>query len=546
MSAADLGMVRRWLADHSAIEGLTIEARPTQQLHDTYFDTDDWRIHRAGFALRVREDSGKDEATLKALRSARTDAADRREVSEPLESGGREALEQSTGPVGARVHAVAGEHPLHALFEVRTLRQRFAVRSQEQSDDLGEIALDETVISRPEGEPQASLQRVEVEALGEAHGPLEKLVKVLRNECALEPTAEGKYVVGLKSVGLAPPSGPQFTPTTIDASMRADEVALAALRRHLSAWVAHEPGARLGDEPEDLHDLRVTARRMDATLSMFAPYLPAPLARARGTLKDLLGVLGAARDFDIQLGELAEFSRQLPEAERAAVEPLRRHLESQRIRARERMLRALDSAATRRWIEKLTLAVVQPSSAPEPEKKAMAAAVAPELVRARFRKLRKAIRGLGEQASMEDYHAVRGRTKKLRYALESVAVMYGKPADEMLRSLRRLQDRLGIQQDAHVAKNQLLAVAADPPKGLPSETLFLMGRLAERHAVAAVGAAKRVDKAWRKVRGRRWKALRLKLEEPRARARVLLEESGPTAATDLAVGAAPPLQTGNA
>jgi CHAD domain-containing protein len=208
------------------------------------------------------------------------------------------------------------------------------------------------------------------------------------------------------------------------------------------------------------------------------------------------------------------------------------------------MLRALDSAATRRWIEKLTLAVVQPSSAPEPEKKAMAAAVAPELVRARFRKLRKTIRGLSERASMEDYHAVRGRTKKLRYALESVAVMYGKSADEMLRGLRRLQDRLGIQQDAHVAKNQLLALAADPPKGLPSETLFLMGRLAERHSVAAGGAAKRVDKAWRKLRGRRWKALRLKLEELRARAPVSLEEAGSTAAT--VTGAEPAPQTGNA
>ena len=37
MSATDLGMVRRWLADHSAIEGLTIEARPAQQLHEIVF-----------------------------------------------------------------------------------------------------------------------------------------------------------------------------------------------------------------------------------------------------------------------------------------------------------------------------------------------------------------------------------------------------------------------------------------------------------------------------------------------------------------------------
>jgi hypothetical protein len=168
------------------------------------------------------------------------------------------------------------------------------------------------------------------------------------------------------------------------------------------------------------------------------------------------------------------------------------------------------------------------------------------LSRTRFRKLRKAFRGLTEHASMEDYHAVRGRAKKLRYAIESVAVMYGKPADEMLRTLRRLQDRLGIQQDAHVAKNRLLALAAAPPKGLPSETLFVMGRLAERHSAAAASARKGVAKVWRKVRGRRWKALRLKLEELRDRARVSHETCVPTTELQPAAGPELPPNAANA
>ena len=52
---------------------------------------------------------------------------------------------------------------------------------------------------------------------------------------------------------------------------------------------------------------------------------------------------------------------------------------------------------------------------------------------------------------MEAYHEVRGQVKKLRYALEAVAAIYGKPADEMLRALRRWQEKLGVQQDAAVA-----------------------------------------------------------------------------------------------
>src|SRR6185437_2177057 len=97
------GVVRRWLGRHSILDGLAIERLSTQQLHDTYLDTPDWRIFRAGFALRLRDKQGKAEATLKGLRSARKDVADRRELTEPLPDGGIKALALASGPVGSRV-----------------------------------------------------------------------------------------------------------------------------------------------------------------------------------------------------------------------------------------------------------------------------------------------------------------------------------------------------------------------------------------------------------------------------------------------------------
>src|SRR5882762_4095833 len=86
LASTDLGPVRRWLADHGTIGGLVLEPRSTQQIFDTYLDTDDWRIHRAGFALRIRSESGKAEATLKSLHSASAEVADRRDLSETLEN----------------------------------------------------------------------------------------------------------------------------------------------------------------------------------------------------------------------------------------------------------------------------------------------------------------------------------------------------------------------------------------------------------------------------------------------------------------------------
>ena len=163
LASTDLESVRRSLDDHGTIDGLVLEPRPTLKIFDTYFDTDDWRIHRAGFALRIRSESGRSEATLKSLHSNSTEMADRREVSETLAAAGSESIAQSTGPVGTRVHAVSGAHRLQPLFEVHTSRQRYAVLDDKQP--LGEIALDETVISRPQGEAQTSIKRVEVEAL---------------------------------------------------------------------------------------------------------------------------------------------------------------------------------------------------------------------------------------------------------------------------------------------------------------------------------------------------------------------------------------------
>lgn len=292
--------------------------------------------------------------------------------------------------------------------------------------------------------------------------------------------------------------------------MAAGEAALAEVRRLLGAWLAHEPGARLGADPEELHQLRVTARRIDATLSLFKQHLPPALVRARAKAKSLLRSLGATRDLDVQLAGLNAYCEELPEEERQALEPLKERLTIERARARAKMLRALDSEPTRRWIQTLNAATEAPPAAND-SGAATIAAVMPQRVRRRFRRLRKAVRRLRADSSMEDYHRVRRRAKQLRYALESGLSPYGKPADELLKALRRMQDKLGAYQDAHMARTHLNALAADPACALPPATLFHMGRLAEHHARVTSEARSTVTRSWRKVRGRRWKALRARL-----------------------------------
>ncbi len=328
-----------------------------------------------------------------------------------------------------------------------------------------------------------------------------KVVSIGRESAADRGTDEAQAAVS----AAAPPP-----PPSQDGSAEVGEAALAEVRRLLAVWRVHEPGTRLGNDPEELHQLRVTARRLDATLSLFKQYLPAPLLRARKTAKALLRSLGATRDLDVQLEGLKAYRETLPETERLALEPLNERLTHERARSRVRMLRALDSEATRRWLQVWTAAAEAPPEDAGSDTVTVAA-VMPSRVRRRFRRLRKAVRRLQADSSMDDYHKVRRRAKQLRYALESGAFMYGKPADEMLKALRRMQDKLGAHQDAYMARTHLGALAADPACALPPPTLFLMGKLAEHHARLTCATRATVTRSWRKVRGRRWKALRARL-----------------------------------
>jgi CHAD domain-containing protein len=367
-----------------------------------------------------------------------------------------------------------------------------------------------------------ALDNLDSESIRQPTSSIETRVEPVRGASAL------LHAIVLDQTVISPPHREprvSFAPTEIDASMTVVEVALANLRRYLNAWHLHEPGARQGDDPEELHDLRVAGRRLDAILRQFKAYLPAPLVRIRATLKIVLRALGSARDLDVALIELAAFCRGLPQSEQDSVEPLRRHLVSESGRARAHMLRVLDSIWVQKNLQDLTSLLSAPSAASELSSPEMVVNAAPSLIRRRYRKLRKNADLLTPDSSMVAYHEVRGRAKRLRYALEAVAVIYGKPANALLRELRRWQEKLGAQQDAAVASRRLKALAGAPPEALPPETLppetlppetlFLMGRLAEHYSSAAMRARKLSAKGYRRVRGR-WKELRLRLKDSAA------------------------------
>ena len=61
----DLRSIDGWLEERPSAFGLAVVPAETKRLTDTYYDTEDWRFYRAGYALRVRRDGKGVEATMK-------------------------------------------------------------------------------------------------------------------------------------------------------------------------------------------------------------------------------------------------------------------------------------------------------------------------------------------------------------------------------------------------------------------------------------------------------------------------------------------------
>jgi CHAD domain-containing protein len=279
--------------------------------------------------------------------------------------------------------------------------------------------------------------------------------------------------------------------------------------------LAKEPGARLGDDIEELHDMRVATRRLRAGLSLFAEALPATAQSLREELGWLGRVLGAVRDLDVQVEQLDAWLAEVPETDRDALEALRALLRHQRAQARTAMLEALDSRRYQLLLDRLRRMLVRRRPPRTDAAATLALAVAPELIERHFRRLRKAARRIARDSSASDYHRVRIRAKRLRYALEFLADLYPEGTRPLLRRLVALQDILGQHQDADVTITRLRTLADEHGADLGPTTIFSMGEIAGRYREEMTALQDRFPPAYERITGKPWKQLRALLEQHR-------------------------------
>jgi triphosphatase len=528
LDALDLRPVERWLAafprvvpgrSESATVLLTVVAQPVKRTVDVYLDTADWRIGRAGFVLRIRHLAEQREVTLKDTAPAVGGLRRRIEVTEPLPAGGLHAL-GSQGPVGRRLRALAGDAPLNHLLEIRTRRRPYRLCMDDTV--LAEVDLDDTIIVVGDDEYPVRMRRVEVEADPEWVDLLTPLVDQLRQECGLQSAILSKFEVGLLAAGLRIPPQPDLGPTTLGPDPTVGDVAYAVMRRNLAAMLAHEGGTRLGEDIEHLHDMRVATRRLRAALALFAGVLPGHARRLGTEMGWLAGELGAVRDLDVQLERLEGWRHELPPDDAGALGDLDRVLQREREVARDNLLASLDSERYALLVSEFSTMVRrglgQKSARQTAAARAPAAAVVPGLILARHRSAASAARRARRSGDPADFHRLRIRCKRLRYALEFVSEIYDGRTKGFVRRIVRLQDCLGLIQDSQVAAGRLHSLVMTEDAGLSPAAVFAMGGVAERYRRDAERLAAMVPEYLRALKGPQWRKLKTLMERRRLEA----------------------------
>jgi len=223
---------------------------------------------------------------------------------------------------------------------------------------------------------------------------------------------------------------------------------------HFAQMVLHEAGTRLGEDIEELHDMRVATRRMRAAFEVFRdafePKAVKPLFKG---LRATGRALGRVRDLDVFIEKAQQYLDTLPQEQRSGLEPLLVLWENERQDDREKMLEHLNSEDYANFKRKFLKFVSTPGAGARP-----VSATSPQLVQhivpALIYTRLAAVRAYGpilESATIQQLHSLRIEFKKLRYTLEFFREVLGEETGELIEQIKNLQDHLGDLNDADVA-----------------------------------------------------------------------------------------------
>lgn len=458
------------------LDGVAAVSAPiVHELDATYYDTADGRLGRAGIALRRRHGGADEGWHLK-------------------ESVGKHERLETHAPLGA----VDGEVPeaLAALVRSRTRdRQLFPtarirnsrtarVLLDNEATALAEVADDRVTGTDLGRDHTTSWREVEVELID---GDGELLAAAAEHLIAAGATASAWDSKLGRTLDVA---HVEDEPIELGDESTAGDVVMAHLAEQVRTLVRYDPLVRQ-DAEDAVHKMRVATRRLRSALATFRRMLERTATDpARDELKWLAGILGAARDAEVIHARLGELLEAEPAGERLApvTERVRSTMEARHAAAHRDVVVTLDGDRYLRLLDDLDAvaggSALRTDRADRPAGKELA-----KSVRRSFGRWRDEVAKVKEIDDVgggddEQLHEVRKAAKRVRYAGEAVAPIFGggggdggrsSKAKRLAERMETLQESLGAHQDAIVVQRVVVGLADDARAA--GEDTWTYGRL---------------------------------------------------------------------
>jgi CHAD domain-containing protein len=465
------------------VPGAVAHDEGTQRTVASYYDTPDLRLARWGCSLRYRTGDGW---CVKLPMVGEDDAMVRDE----------RAFEGAPGtpPEGALdlVRAYVRTAPLGLAVRLRTVRHRLTVAAGD-AGPLAEVVDDE--VSVLDGRRVAGrFREVEVELASDADDAVLGALTIRLEAAGGSRSGKGlpKFVRALLPRSLEPPEI-LSTETGPDSSVR--DVIRSSIASSVERMLRHDAGVRLGEDPEDVHKARVATRRLRCDLRTLAPLLDEGwTTHLRAELGWYGAELGRVRDLDVLRERMLGQIRRLSDLDVDAAPKLLERVRTERDAARAALMSGMREP---RYVALLDLVVsaaldplVQPEVAARSARRLMGT-----LMRRPWHHLEETCGDLDASSTDAALHEARTRAKRVRYAAEALAPVFGKPARRFAERAIDLQTVLGAHQDAVQAITWLRAQAG----GTATRVAFVAGELAgiERQAQSEARAA--WPDAWRRL-----------------------------------------------
>lgn len=443
-------------------------------LETVYYDTPDLRLARWGYSLRRRVGEGW---TLKWPPVASDALLAREELTFATED------EQPPKEALRLLRVCVRRATVTWMARLSTVRRR--VRIQTAVGVLAAEVVDDLVTVLDDG---LQFRQVEVE-IGPAADDhlLGSVLARLKAAGAGEPDPTPKHIRALGPAAAAPP---EVVPVQLPGKPDASDVVQRAIAGSIDDLFRHDPGVRLGNDPEEVHQARVAVRRLRSDLRTFATLFDtAWVDDLQEELRWLAAQLGAARDSDVMLSRLQAQTERLPPEDGAAASRLVGLVVEDGAQARDQLQTVLDTDRYLDLIERLVLAANAPPLVTAASKRA--AGVLPALVTRPWRRLHGAVAALPAHPTDAELHRVRILAKRCRYAAEAVAPVVGKRAARFARAAGQVQSLLGEHRDS----TQLQAWLRTP--GRPPELALVAGEVLAMERLAAGVLARSWWDAWR-------------------------------------------------